>query len=134
MTRTLPLVAALAVCATLLAPALAAKDLDASKLPPPSDKKGITYVRDIRPILEKTCFGCHGADKAKGNIRLDSLERIIKGGDDGKIVVAGSSDRSLLAYAVARTQVKKMPPPDKGEPLTREQAGLIRAWIDQGLK
>ncbi len=117
-----------------IAPAFADKDLDPSKLPPHSDKQNITYLQDIKPILDKTCLKCHGESKPKADLRLDSLPHILKGGEDGKVVEPGNSARSILAYAVARTQVKAMPPKDKAPPLTREQAGLIRAWIDQGAR
>jgi len=44
--------------------------LDLSKLPTPADKKGVTYVRDIRPLFEASCFRCHGEDRQKGELRL----------------------------------------------------------------
>jgi hypothetical protein len=118
----------------LLVPFVTAKDLDPSKLPPAVDKPGVTFQKDIKPVFDRACRDCHGAQKAKGGIRLDSLDGILKGGHDGKVVVPGQSAKSLLAYAAARTQAKSMPPKDKGQPLTPEQVGLIRAWIDQGAK
>jgi mono/diheme cytochrome c family protein len=115
--------------------AVRAADVDTSKLPPASDKKGVTYAKDIKPIFEKTCFKCHGAEKQKGKLRVDSLEATLKGGDDGKVVEPGNSAKSTLVHAVARlNEDDAMPPADKGDPLTKEQVGLIRAWIDQGAK
>jgi len=76
--------------------------LDVSKLPPASDKKGVTYVKDIRPILEASCFRCHGEEKQKGDLRLDSREAVLKGGEDGKVAVPGDSKKSLLVFAVAQ--------------------------------
>lgn len=111
------------------------KKLDLSKLPPAADKKGLTYAKEIKPILEKTCFGCHGPEKQKGKLRLDSLEAALKGGEAGKCIVPGKSDKSDLVIAVARLDPDmSMPPDGKGDPLTKEQIGLIRAWIDQGAK
>ena len=49
------------------------KKIDTSKLPPASDKKGVTYDKDIKPIFEKSCFKCHGPEKQKAKLRLDSL-------------------------------------------------------------
>jgi hypothetical protein len=123
-----------ALSLTLLACPVTAKERDSSKLPPASDKKDVTYSRDIKPIFEKTCLECHGQQKAKGKIRLDSVENILKGGEEGKIITVGDSAKSVIAYAVARNQAKAMPPKDKGHPLNAEQVGLIRAWIDQGAK
>ncbi len=133
MTKTtLPLFALLA--ASALAVHAAAK-VDTSKLPPAATKTGVTYAADIKPIFEKSCFKCHGAEKQKGKLRLDSLEATLKGGDDGKILEPGKSAESTLVHSVARLdEDEAMPPADKGKPLTKEEVGLIRAWIDQGAK
>src|SRR5215208_2802767 len=69
-------------------------ELDFSKLPPASGQTGVTFAKDIRPLFEKSCFRCHGEEKQKGDLRLDSLEDVLKGGEDGKVVVAGSSAKS----------------------------------------
>ena len=115
--------------------AVQAADVDVSKLPPASTKTGLTYAKDIKPIFEKTCFKCHGAEKQKGKLRLDSLGAAIKGGEDGPDIVAGNSAKSKLVHSIARlNEDEAMPPADKGKPLNKEEIGLIRAWIDQGAK
>ncbi len=113
--------------------------VDLSKLPPASDKTGLTYATDIKPILDKSCINCHGAEKQKAKLRLDSLEGALKGGEDGKVILAGDSAGSMLVHNVAHAGNLDdyMPPPrNKANipPLTKEQIGLIRAWIDQGAK
>ena len=65
--------------------------VDTSKLPPASDQKGVTYAKDIKPIFEKSCVKCHGAEKPKAKLRLDSLEGALKGGEDGKVIEPGNS-------------------------------------------
>ena len=120
---------------SLAALTVSADKVDTSKLPPASDKKGVTFEKDIKPIFEKSCFKCHGAEKQKGKLRLDSLEATLKGGEEGEILKKGDSKNSSLVHAVARLdEDAAMPPEGKGEPLTKEQVGLIRAWIDQGAK
>jgi mono/diheme cytochrome c family protein len=114
-------------------------DVDISKLPPASDKTGVTYAADMKPIFEKSCIKCHGSEKQKGKLRLDSLEAVLKGGQDGKVVEPGASAKSMLVHNVAHIgdEDDYMPPPDNKDkipPLTKEQIGLIRAWIDQGAK
>lgn len=157
------------ICIALLslaAPlALAAPDL--SKLPPPAKKDGVTYARDIRPLFEASCLRCHGNERPKAGLRLDSLEGVLKGSKEGKVIVPGKSQDSLLVIAVSRLDEEKaMPPkpraprgrPGGGDgqqppaggppgpggqgggrgpapkPLTAEQVGLIRAWVDQGAR
>ncbi len=112
------------------------KQLDLSKLPPPSAAKNVTYDKDIKPIFQKSCFKCHGAEKQKGKLRIDSLPAALKGGQDGKVIEPGNSATSLLVHNISHIGDEDdwMPPTDKGDPLSKEQIGLIRAWIDQGAK
>ncbi|MGO8931798.1 MAG: c-type cytochrome domain-containing protein [Limisphaerales bacterium] len=115
------------------------KAVDLSKLPPASDKTGVTYATDIKPLFEKSCVRCHGAEKPKARLRLDSLEGALKGGEDGKVVLPGNSAGSMLVHNVAHAGSPDdyMPPPRNRaniSPLTKEQIGLLRAWIDQGAK
>jgi mono/diheme cytochrome c family protein len=131
-----------AVAAALLLALVSTKaaNLDPSKLPPASDKKGVTYATDIKPIFNASCVRCHGARNPKANLRLDSLEGVLKGGKGGAdtVVNPGDSAGSQLVIDVARIDDPRffMPPTGRqgGTPLTKEQVGLIRAWIDQGAK
>jgi len=98
--------------------ALAAEKVDISKLdltrlPPVADKKGVTYAKDIRPILEESCFRCHGEERQKGDLRLDSLQAVLKGGEDGKAVVPGDSKKSVLVVAVAQINDEIAMPPKR---------------------
>ena len=132
------LAASLALATTAQAEEKKSK-VDASKLPPASDKKGVTYAGDIKAILDKSCIKCHGAEKPKAKLRLDSLEGALKGGENGKIIEIGKSADSVIVHNVAWLGDEDywMPPKDnkaKIPPLTKEQIGLIRAWIDQGAK
>lgn len=133
-----PCAAAVAVALVVQAEGKKSK-VDISKLPPPSSQTGVTYANDIKPILDKSCIKCHGAEKSKGKLRLDSLVAALKGGEDGKVIEPGKSAESILVHNVAHLgdEDDYMPPPKnkaKIAPLTAEQIGLIRAWIDQGAK
>jgi mono/diheme cytochrome c family protein len=121
---------------SLLTATAAPKSVDVSKLPPASDKAGVTYATDMKPIFQKACVKCHGPEKQKANLRLDNLAAALKGSDNGPVIVAPDSARSRLVHNIARLGAEDdhMPPPGKGDPLTKEQIGLVRAWIDQGAK
>ncbi len=135
MKKILTLICIAAVSTIALADKKSAKAADVSKLPAASSQKDVTYDKDIKPIFEKSCFKCHGSEKQKGKLRLDSLAAALKGGEDGKVIEPGNSAKSLLVHSVARLdEDEAMPPEDKGKPLTNEQVSLIRAWIDQGAK
>ena len=118
---------------------LAASAEDA-KLPPASDKKDLTYAKDIKPIFDANCVKCHSGDRAKAKLHMDTLEGVLKGTKMGKIVNAGDSANSFIVKSVAHATTDKdewMPPiPNKAgaKELTPEQIGLVRAWIDQGAK
>lgn len=99
--------------AALVGPAGAA-EVDVSRLPAPAAKQGVTYERDVRPILEASCFRCHGAQRSRGDLRLDSLQAVLDGGEDGKVVVAGQSAKSPLVIAVAQLDEKIAMPPRRG--------------------
>ena len=129
-------IAAVLGASLMVAAAADKKNIDVSKLPPAADAKDVTYAKDIQPIFEKTCFKCHGPEKQKGKMRLDTLPAALKGSENGKVIEPGNSAKSVLVHNVSRIGDEDdwMPPTDKGEPLTKAQVGLIRAWIDQGAK
>ncbi len=104
---------------------------DDPKLPPASQVK-IDFDAQIRPILQARCLNCHAKGKYKGGFSLETREATLKGGESGPAVVVGKSGESLLVELVAGLEPDRRMP-DTGDPLTKEQVGLIRAWVDQGL-
>jgi hypothetical protein len=114
---------------------LQAADVDATKLPPAALRKDVTFAKDIKPIFEKACFKCHGDEKQKAKLRVDSIEAIKKGSENGPVIEIGKSDKSSLVHSVAGLiEDMQMPPEGKADPLTKDQIGLLRAWIDQGAR
>jgi len=104
----------------------------AARLPAPAAGT-VDFDRDIRPIFEAACLRCHGPERPKSGFRLTSREEALKGGDYGAAIVPNESARSpLLFYSARLVEDMEMPPAGKGDPLTPEQLGLLRAWIDQG--
>jgi len=122
-----------------LASAAVAGPPDTSKLPPAATKQGVTYAGDIKAILDKSCVKCHGAEKPKAKLRMDSLQGVLKGSADGKVIEVGNSAKSVLVHSIAQLGDEDhwMPPKNnkaKIAPLNKDEIGLIRAWIDQGAK
>jgi hypothetical protein len=115
-------------------PAVKLKSL-AEKLPPAATGKPVSFSQDIKPILAKACLDCHDESGAMAQFRADKLEFLLKGSESGPVIIPGKSAESYLVYLVSRVvKDKEMPPKDQGKPLTQEQIGWIRAWIDQGAK
>src|ERR1017187_10421131 len=118
----------LAACVVRASPAAG---IDESKLPPPASVQ-IDFVRDIKPILTNNCYKCHSGEKPKSHFLLTSRESALKGGTQGVDIIPGQSAKSPLIHYVSRlVPDMEMPPEGKGTPLTQEQIGLLRAWIDQ---
>jgi mono/diheme cytochrome c family protein len=117
------------------AAAVSAQDAPATAtLPPASTKSGVTFATDIKPIFDAACIKCHGDKKPGRGIVLTSLESTLKGGKDGPIIVVGDSTKGDLIESIAHLGDPQSFMPKRGKPLTAEQIGLIRAWIDQGAK
>ena len=87
----------------------------------------------ILPILTKRCVSCHGAEKQKGKLRLDSLELLLKGGENGEVVKTGLPAKSplLLRTLLPIDDDDRMPP--EGKPtLDPAERALIEFWIERG--
>ena len=65
-----------------------------------AEEPAVDFLRDVKPILAQRCFRCHSSLKEESNLRLDSVAAILKGGEQGTIVVAGKSGESRLIEAV----------------------------------
>jgi mono/diheme cytochrome c family protein len=108
-----------------------AEAIDLGKLPPAA-LRAVDFVKDIQPILEAHCVKCHGPVKQKGGWRADLKDVALTGGDDhAPNIVPGKSAESPMVQFVAGLD-PDMKMPAKGDPLSAEQIGLLRAWIDQG--
>jgi len=90
-----------------------------------------TVSEQVAAIFSARCYECHGMEKQKGGLRLDSAETIHAGGESGApAIVPGKPDESTLIRLVS------LPPddvdimPSKGDPLAPEQIEVLRAWIE----
>jgi hypothetical protein len=92
----------------------------------------IDFKKEIRPILEQNCVKCHGEEKQKGKLRLDSAETALKGGKAGPAIVAGDADKSELFRRIILPKDDDDFMPSEGDPLSKAQIDLIREWIKQG--
>ncbi|MCE9534463.1 MAG: hypothetical protein K8T89_25580, partial [Planctomycetes bacterium] len=94
----------------------------------------IDFVKDIQPVLEKSCIRCHSGPKAKGGFSLETKEGLLKGGTEGKVVVNGKAAESRLFKMITapKTDETRMPP--DGEPLAKNITDKFQAWINEGPK
>ena len=91
------------------------------------------YAKDVKPLLRERCYSCHGALKQKAKLRLDTVELMLKGGEDGAVIERGKPDKSLIVGRVTNSDPEeRMPPPHEGEPFTAAQVAVLREWIAAG--
>ncbi|HEX2877660.1 MAG TPA: c-type cytochrome domain-containing protein, partial [Polyangiaceae bacterium] len=93
----------------------------------------LVYQDVLQPILKQHCVECHGPEKQKGKLRVDSLEELMKGGENGPAIVAGAPKKSslLTRMLLPETDDDHMPPEGKPGPKAEERA-LIEFWIERG--
>lgn len=97
--------------------------------------EGVSFQRDVRPILSDNCFQCHGPDpeSRKAGLRLDTLADAMAAREGGAAIVPGDPGQgSLMARILATDPDDVMPPPSSGKQLNPEQIETLRAWIAQG--
>ena len=84
------------------------------------------FEQRIRPVLHEHCLECHGPEKQKGGLRVDSREALLQGGESGPAIVVGNPGASLLLKAVGQLDPDlKMPPPGCSEQCDR----AARFWL-----
>ncbi|MCB1123661.1 MAG: hypothetical protein KJT03_19060 [Verrucomicrobiae bacterium] len=91
------------------------------------------FAHVVQPIFLDRCESCHGDSKQKGGLRLDSMEAVRKGGDDGAVLVAGDPDESLFLQRLWLPEEDEdhMPPEGKPQP-SEEEIRLLEWWVNSG--
>src|SRR6266478_9249546 len=90
----------------------------------------VVFATQIRPILASRCYPCHGPDVHQHGLRLDSLQAILTGATNEKVVIPGDSQNGHIVRRLLGLEQPQMP--YGGPPLSAEQIDLIRKWIDEG--
>ena len=97
-----------------------------------SGSDNVSYHRDIRPIFQAYCHGCHQPAKQSGGYEMTEYERLVKGGESGQpAIVPGQPDASNLVTQIVPADGQAEMPKDK-PPLDGTQIDLITKWINQG--
>ncbi len=89
------------------------------------------FEKEVRPVLVEQCYKCHGPDKQKGALRMDSRAAILKGTDDGPIVVPGKPDDSEFIKSIKHIGDSKMP--EKADKLPDAQIAALEQWVKMGM-
>jgi hypothetical protein len=92
----------------------------------------VDFSKDVWPVFQEQCLKCHGSEKQKGKLRLDSHEAMLKGGKGGPALVAGDPAKSEIIRRISLPKSDDDFMPSEGEPLSKEIIEKIRAWIADG--
>ncbi|NQX39753.1 Uncharacterized membrane protein [Pedobacter steynii] len=106
----------------------------ASPIPPVANvQQAMVYTHMVQPLLKNRCYSCHGAEKQKGKLRLDSKEFMLKGGEEGKALIPGSPEESALIKRLLLpiSNEDHMPPKEKPQ-LSAQELALLEWWIKEG--
>lgn len=98
--------------------------------------EGVNFNRDVRPILSRNCFQCHGPDEntREAGLRLDLSANVAAESDSGlAAIVPNKPDQSeLLRRVVSDDEQERMPPGDSSNRLSEKEVEVLRRWIEQG--
>jgi len=86
----------------------------------------------VRGLFAHKCYQCHGENKHKGGLVLETKEGVFRGGDSGLAVVPGKSEESEIYKRIILPKGHEKAMPTKGKPLNAAEIELVRLWIDEG--
>lgn len=95
----------------------------------PANAKPVSFYRQVRPILQRHCSGCHQPAKQGGNLQLVTYDLFKKGGENGASFVPGKPDESQIVKQISGAKPEM---PLNSDPLSAKQVDIIRTWIEQG--
>ena len=115
-----------------LALALAWGESAVHAAPASAATKPVSYSREVKPILARRCFACHGPDSGEGGLRLDSREHALAELDSGLLAIVPDDIESseLLTRVTSDDEFVRMPP--EGKPLSEQEVDVLRRWIAEG--
>lgn len=87
----------------------------------------VSFVNDIKPIFDNRCINCHGVERVKEGLDLQTYEKIMAGSRNGSVIEPGDAENSYLVQQIVDGEM-----PDRGEPVTPEELQLIIDWVNQG--
>lgn len=88
----------------------------------------------VDTIFKRSCVRCHDVRKKKGGLRLDDRAAAFAGGESGVVIIPGNASGSLLIERVSLPTGAKGHMPSKGDPLSSDDIGVLKRWVDEGAR
>lgn len=92
-----------------------------------STSTGVSFVNDIKPIFDTRCIKCHGVERVKEGLDMQTYENIMAGSRNGPVIEPGNADNSYLVQQIVDGEM-----PERGDPVTPDELQLIIDWVNQG--
>ncbi len=94
--------------------------------------EAVSFAQDVKPILAKRCFACHGPDTSEAGLAFDTFESAIAELDSGAqaIVPKDPASSEIIHRITSTDEFERMPP--EGKPLSEDEVAIIRQWIQEG--
>ncbi len=89
------------------------------------------FEKKVRPVLAEQCYKCHGPERQKAALRVDSRAAILKGTEDGPVIVEGKPEQSAFIKSIRHEGDSKMP--EKADKLPDEQIANLTEWVRMGM-
>lgn len=118
----------------LRTPRTAGEGEDAPEPEPPPAPDERSYRDVIQPLLERSCYSCHGPEKQKGGLALHRMADVFAGDPDMWVIVPGEPDASLLIELVSLPPDHRDRMPADGAPLARGEIEMLRQWVAAGAR
>jgi hypothetical protein len=102
-------------------------------------RQTISYHKDVYPLLETNCLACHSPPDGEGylktHLNMESYRSLMQGTLYGPVIVPGDSRKSILNMLVeGRADASLRMPHQRNDPLTAQEIGILRQWVDQGAR
>src|SRR5262245_36890809 len=100
----------------------------------------VSFINDVAPIFKENCYACHDAKKRSGKLEMTTYGKLRQGGTHEDPIVPGDPGESLVVQLVKAEGAKRMPPPPKEAPASKEGAlppakvAVIEQWIKEGAR
>ena len=91
-----------------------------------------SFIKDVAPVFAERCLTCHGSSTPKGGYRMDTFDHLLRPGDSGKAPITSGSILKSHLYDLVTTKDDDDRMPQKANPLTKSELGMIRGWIEEG--
>ncbi|RZL14752.1 MAG: hypothetical protein EOO89_15655, partial [Pedobacter sp.] len=99
---------------------------------PLTPENEVALNAEVKAIFSESCYKCHGPDKKKGGLRLDTKELAFKGGEDGVVIVVGHPEKSELFRRITLPSEHKDAMPTEGKKLKDRDIDIVKIWISKG--